>query len=344
MTQEWKQYLQQLGAQFANDTVLHFGNPQEELRQALHNNIITDLSQFGLIKVSGNDAEKFLQGQFTNDVRQVTESSNQLSAWCSPKGRIIVNFRQFKRDNAYYLLLPKDSVTTTFKRLQMYVLRANVKIEDASNHLVRIGIAGTKTPQLLTECLGFEPSLSPNTSLTTNQTTVLNIPGLQPRYIVFTETPQIFWECLQKTTHSVGINAWQFLEILAGLPQILPATAEEFVPQMVNYQLINGVSFKKGCYPGQEIVARMQYLGSLKRRMYLAKIDAATIPQAGDSLYVSTEEQTVGKIVNATAHPDGGAIVLAVISIDSVNTSEIHWLNQQGECLQFLELPYSLQN
>jgi folate-binding protein YgfZ len=301
--------------------------------------MISHLSKLGLIKITGNDAETFLQGQFTNDVRQVTDTHSQLSAICSPKGRVIVNFRIFKRDDAYYLLLPKDCLATTLKRLQMYVLRAKAKLEDASDNLFPIGIAGSNSTQILTDCLGFAPPTKINASLTINNITVLKVPDNEARYIVLTEISDNISACEEKI---IDESKWQLLDILAGLPQIVPATNEAFVPQMLNYDILDGISFKKGCYTGQEIVARMQYLGTLKRRMYLAKIETADLPQAGDALYISSDEQSVGKIVNASFHPDGGVIVLAVIKIAQAEAHKIHWQNQQGECLQLLDLPYSL--
>ncbi len=334
MRKKWKLYLQENNAQFENNTLIRFGSADEE--RSLHGDIISDLSHFGLIKVSGDEAEKFLQGQLTNDVRQVTDNQSQLSAWCSIKGRIIVNFRLFKRDKAYYLFLPQESLAATLKRLQMYVLRAAVKLEEVSDSLVCIGISGSNSTEILTDCLGFAPPTEINGSLTQDQVTVLQIPGIQTRYLVFTENPQNLWQCA--TAQPAGAAAWQLLDILAGLPQIIPATSDSFVPQMVNYEALGGVNFKKGCYTGQEIVARLQYLGTLKRRMYLAKIETTSLPQPGDALYVS--EENVGKIVNAARHPDGGAIVLAVIKISSADSNEIQL--QSGECLQFMELPYSL--
>ncbi len=284
-------------------------------------NMITNLSNLGLIKVTGDDAETFLQGQFTNDVRQVTNKNSQLSAMCSPKGRVIVNFRLFKRDNAYYLLLPKDSLAASLKRLQMYVLRSKVKLENASDNLYPIGIIGS------TE------------NLTNENSTILKVADTQPRSIIITDTPEKFVDCGEKMSNE---SEWQRLDILAGLPQIVAATKEAFVPQMLNYDILGGISFKKGCYTGQEVVARMQYLGKLKRRMYLAKIQTAQLPQPGDALYISSDEQNVGKIVNASFDINGSAIVLAVIKIAQAETDEIHWQSQQGESLQLLDLPYSL--
>ncbi len=260
------------------------------------NNVITKLESFGVIKVSGNDAENFLQGQFTNDVRQVTVEQSQLSAWCSSKGRIIVNFRLFRRDDAYYLLLPKDSIAFMLKRLQMYVLRADVKLENVSDKLSCLGVVGDY-PE--------------------NNFAVLKVET--GRYLVVVEA--------NIDNYEVDTGRWELLNILAGLPQIVAATAEAFVPQMVNFDAIGGVSFKKGCYTGQEVVARMHYLGTVKRRMYLAKIDTTKVPQPGDDL------NGIGKIVNAQAHPDGGVVVLAVLQIKEA---------EKDKNLQLMELPYKL--
>jgi len=341
MTETWTYYLQKTGAQFENNTLIHFGQPDEERQQAVEGDIITDLSHFSLIKITGNDAVTFLQGQFTNDVKQVTDKQSQLSAWCSAKGRIMVNFRLFKRDEAYYLLLPQESLENILKRLRMFVLRADVKLEPVSETLLRLGMAGTKSTQILTDCLGFAPPTDIDASVTANNITILTIRGPQPRYLIFTENLQTLWECATKIAHPIGASAWQLLDILAGIPQIVPVTAEEFVPQMVNYQAIGGVSFKKGCYTGQEIVARMQYLGTLKRRMYLARINTNTPPQPGDALYVNNNEQNVGKIVNAQIHPNGGVVVLAIIQI-SHETKEIFLQDQPDKYLQLMDLPYSL--
>jgi folate-binding protein YgfZ len=341
MTPEWITYLQQANAQIDNNTVIHFGQPEQERQQVLVGDIITDLSHFGLIKVTGSEAAQFLQGQLTNDVRQVTAMQSQLTACCNPKGRIIFNFRLLKRNDAYYLLLPHRSLETLVKRLRMYVLRADVQLEEVSDQLSRLGIAGTNSKQLLTDCLGFAPPTEINASLTENQITVITISDT--RYLVFTETPQNLFQCATaQKVFPVGASAWQLLDILAGIPQIVSATTEEFVPQMVNYQAIGGVSFKKGCYTGQEIVARMQYLGKLKRRMYLAKIDTSALPEAGDKLYLSDNEQSVGQIVNAERHPDGGEVVLAVIQISQAESEDIHWQSQQGELLRLMDLPYSV--
>ena len=311
--------------------------------QITYSDIITDLSHFGMIKVSGNDAKNFLQGQSTNDIRLVTTKQSQLNAFCSPKGRIIVNFRVCQAgENAYYLLLPLASVTATLQLLQKYVIYAAVKLEDYSDKLLRFGIAGANSPQILADCLGCIPPTEINAISTIEQVMVLQVEGIQPRFMLFSETESKLLQCLREAVPPTVTATWQLLDILSGVPQIVPAIAEEFVPQMVNYHRLDGVSFTKGCYTGQEVVARMQYLGSLKRRMYLAKIVTDSLPQAGDKLFIGSKEQNVGKIVNAQIYPEGGIVVLAVIQIEYAETDTIHLLHQQGKPLQLMDLPYSL--
>ena len=344
MIEQWQAYLQQHGAQFEEQVVLHFGSPELERQAALSGNILTDLSDYSVIKVSGSDATKFLQGQLTNDIGQVNVNQSQLTAWCNPKGRVIVNFRLFKRQDAYYLFLPQAGVEMTLKRLRMYILRSAVQLTDVSEQLIRLGIAGEESTALIAANLNCTLPTTINASLTLDTTTVIRVPGISPRYLLFTETPQTLWSQLAQAARPVGTAIWQWLDILAGLPQIIPAISEEFVPQMINYALIGGISFKKGCYTGQEIVARMQYLGTLKRRMYLARIDSTSLPQPGDALYVSSEAESIGKIVNAQWHPQGGVVVLAVIQITHAQQDKIYWPTANGDQLQYLDLPYPVTN
>jgi hypothetical protein len=339
MNPQWQTYLQQQGATFENQ-LTHFGKLEEEWQQVKNGNLLTNLSHLGLIKVDGADAQKFLQGQLTNDVREVTSERSQFSAWCTPKGRVFINFRLLKHENAYFLILPRECVEATLTRLKMYILRAPVHLEDISEQWTIFGMMNTSP---LTDCLNSTPPLVVNATVATATTIFLHHQNTPPRYLLITQTPQPLWQCLSQKIAPVSTTLWQLLEILAAIPQILPITSDEFVPQMINYQALGGISFKKGCYTGQEIVARMQYLGSLKRRMYLVKINTTALPQAGDSLFLDNEEQSVGKIVNAQKYPDGGVIALAVIQIDSVQSQKsIHWQSQQGDVLTIMELPYPI--
>jgi tRNA-modifying protein YgfZ len=342
-----------MGTTVNSFTVSEFGQPDQTPKDILQGNILVDVSHLGIIKVSGKDAEKFLQGQFTNDVREVTATQSQLSAWCSAKGRMLVNFRVFKREgkqgsggggegNTFYLLMPQLNVETTLKRLQIYVLRSQVKLEEVTKGLPRLGIAGEQSTELLAACLGLSHPLEVNGSVTVEGLTVLRVQGSPGRYLVLSEDVQRLqgvWECLANRARPVGTWAWEVLDILAGVPHILPVLADVVVPQMVNYPTLGGVSFKKGCYPGQEVVARMQYLGTPKRQMYLVELHSATTPQPGEQLYVSDEEPSIGQIVNAQKCPGEtpSVIALAVISISHVEKGvEIYVERRPGDCLKIL--------
>ena len=345
MKPDWKAFLTNKGAEIGDDRVVGFGNPVRERRAALNGDVFCDLSHLGLISVHGEDAETFLQGQLTNDIRQVDERHTQLSACCNPKGRILANFRIFRIADTWYLRMPRSMVDPTLQRLRMFVLNARVVLEDASDQFVRIGYSGPDSEKLLSEAIATVPA-------TVGECThddgyhVVRVAGPHPRFEIYAEIEDMkkLWERLDVFAAPVGESTWAMLTILAGVPVIYPATSGMFVPQMVNLTLIDGVSFKKGCYTGQEIVARMQYLGKLKRRMYLARVNAPenAPPKPGMPLYsaVSQSGQGAGNIVNAQPWADGGFIVLAVVEIASIDKGDILLGSEDGPALEFMDLPY----
>jgi len=329
MNNTWIEFLQTSGAQFEGNTV-HFGNSIEEKRAVIqHKNVLASLSQLGLIQIAGSEAAKFLQGQFTNDVFKVNAQNSQLNAWCNHKGRIIVNFRLFKREQFYYLLLPQQSIATVMKRLKMYVLRADVQLEAVSEKFVILGIAGENCAEKLSNCLTVELPTNTDACVIDKELTILNISSEKQRFIVISEieTAKNLWQCATKTLQTIGTASWELLNILDGVPQITQLTSEEFVPQMINWDSLNGVSFQKGCYVGQEVVARVKYRGQIKRRLYFAKIDSPEPAQAGDALYASTTKESIGKIVNIQTHPDDFYVALVSIQTDYVDTAEIRLNN-----------------
>jgi len=310
----------------------------------LQQTVITDISDFGLIQVTGQDAEKFLQGQFTNDVRQVKPQRSQFSAWCTPQGRVIVNFHLFKRDTAYYLLLPVNSVTAVLKRLQMFVLRSAVQLSDVTEDFAKFAIVGEQAAQLLTDALQQQLPENIDDCVTHANITMIQMRGVQPSYVVLGEVAAVqeVWQKLAMTVPCVESKIWQLFTVLAGVPYIDTRLSEVFVPQMLNLQALAAVSFKKGCYTGQEIVARMQYLASSKRRLYRAILQTNSPPQIGDELISDTmPDQEIGKIVNVVAHPDGSYYLLAVVAIEAVETQRI--CTRAGNALQWETLPYEAE-
>lgn len=343
MINEWKAFLQNAGAEFDAGGVASYGNPPRELSIAITGNVFADLSHYGLIAVHGDDAGEFLQGQLTNDVRKVDPQHSQLSGLCNPKGRLLANFRIFRHGDSYYLCLPEDMIETVISRLRMFVLRSRVTLEEAGDTFVHLGLSG-EDPQ--TELQAFAGPLPEEIGQVSARDSliVIRVPGIYPSYEVFTTTDQAMslWQKLNVRSAPVGAEAWRLLDIQAGIPMIGPQTREAFVPQMINLQLIDGVSFKKGCYTGQEIVARMQYLGKLKRRMYRAHVDANTAPLPGDELFCAADsEQSCGQLLSVAAHPDGHYALLVVAQISRAESGEpLHLGGVDGPPLTLEALPY----
>ncbi|MDP2025480.1 folate-binding protein YgfZ [Sulfuriferula sp.] len=313
----------------------------QNLIDALHTGtVFADLAPLGLIAFSGEDATTFLQGQLTNDVRKLATGEAQYSGFCSPKGRLLASFLMWNQNGDTYLQLPGDLHEAMQKRLSMFILRSKVKARDARSEMTRIGVAGSHAAALIETTLGSPPDADMRVAHGPAGS-VIRL-GHQ-RYQIVT-TPELaapLLETLQRDATPIDYPAWQWLEIQAGIPTILPATQEQFVPQMVNFDLTNSVNFQKGCYTGQEIVARTQYLGKLKRRMYLVHSDSPAAP--GDELYsADMEGQASGMIVNAQAAPSGGWDALAVIQISSVAAQPIHLKSLDGAQLRLETLPYAL--
>jgi folate-binding protein YgfZ len=220
----------------------------------------------------------------------------------------------------------------------MFVLRSHVTVADASSDSIRLGVGGAHAAAAISAALGAAPAVG-NVSLLGEQT-VAALPG--PRYAI-TVTPGAAascWDRLRSACRPAGFAAWQWLTVRAGVPVITPSTADLFVPQAANWDALGGISFQKGCYAGQEIVARTQYLGRLKERLVLAHFDSAP-PAAGERLYSAAfGDQACGTVVNAAAAPDGGSDLLAVLQLAAAESGDLHLGTLGGMPLRLQALPY----
>jgi len=343
LNETWQSFIRNQGATLEDGRVQHFGNPEQERRAAASGNVLVDLSDLALIRARGADAQNFLNGQLSNDIRQLDATHSQLAAWCSPKGRMMAVFHLFRRGDDYFLQLPAALRENLLKRLRLFVLRAKVTLE-AADDLVGFGLSGPRAEDLLRKIAGFVPA-GDNRCETRDEFTIISIPGPHPRFEVFApaETAMTLWNALRLKATPTAFPVWAWLDIMAGIPSVHPETNEEFVPQMANLELVGGVNFKKGCYPGQEIVARMQYLGRLKQRMYRAHVDASNPPRPGQAIHAPDfPGQAAGTVVDAQPAPEGGYDLLAVIQISSVTQGTLHLGSETGPRLIVLSLPYSL--
>ncbi len=336
MNTAWQDFMESQGASFDDKGRARFGTASAECA-------LMDLSWLGLIRVCGGDAASFLQGQVTSDTRDIDATHSALSAYCTPKGRMLALFRLFRRNDELLMLLPAERLGATLKRLSMFVLMADVKLQDASGELMRIAITGDRAPAVLREHIG-EPPTEDNGAITYGAITLLRCDSDRPRFIIIAPTDEMaaLWTKLAQAASPVDSNFWRLLDIRAGLPSVFDETAEAFVPQMANLQLIDGVSFTKGCYTGQEVVARMQYLGKLKRRMYSGHIDMDTTPAPGTPLYSENSQsgQGSGKIVDAVVSDRGGVEALVIAEIATVEKGPLHVGDENGPPIELGEPPY----
>jgi folate-binding protein YgfZ len=354
MNPNWQNFLTRHGATIEAGVAQRFGDPAAELAATAQGTVLCDLSQFGTLRVSGDDAQSFLQNMLSNDIREAGDSRAQLSSLNTPKGRMLATMLIWRDGSDYLLQLPRTLTEPIRKKLSMYVLRSRVKIADVSDEVISLGVSGATAQELLGK-LGGELPQQPQAVARIEQGSVMKISDTRFQINTSALHASTLWKTLSQHAQPVGSVCWDWLNIRSGIPAILPQTQEQFVPQMANFELLGGVNFKKGCYPGQEIVARMQYLGKAKRRMYLAHIDtlahidapadpgSSEQPQAGDELFsADMEGQASGMIVNAAPAPSGGYDVLAVVQNSSRETQTVHWKSLQGAALQFLQLPYPL--
>jgi folate-binding protein YgfZ len=314
-----------------------FGNPELEHAAARHGAVACPLLEWVALSVAGPDAASFLHGQFTNDVAGLAVGAVQYDGYCSPKGRMLANFPLARiKDAEYQLVVPADIAPALVRRLRMFVLRAKVVVTPLAESHACIGAAGPAGP-----ANGRPQALAVHQE---EGLTVIGLPDGRLLAVCAASRARPFWETITRSATPAGSKVWDWLAINAGLPVITAATQDKFVPQMLNWELVGGVNFQKGCYPGQEIVARMQYLGKLKERLYRAHVAAEGAIAPGAPLYgAQFGDQACGTIVNAALAPGGGSDVLAVIQIASAQKDSMRLApTADGPVLELLPLPYAV--
>ena len=298
---------------------------------------VAELDHLAVLAFTGPEAQSFLQGQLSCDVREADGQHCRLASYSTPKGRMQASFILWQATaDTYHLLVSADLAEATLKRLSMFILRAKVKTSLLSEAKI-YGLVGAEARQTAAASYGL-PVVTDWQQQNTGQVNVLGLPE-QRAMVVLTDGTPLAPALLALPQASP--TEWQRQDIVAAVPWITLATKEMFVPQMCNLELLGGgISFQKGCYPGQEIVARTQYIGKVKRRMFPAKVAANA--QAGQPLFCAlTGEQTIGNIVSAVVNEDGGSDVLAVVQASHL-ADGIHLGSTTGPTLSFGELPYPL--
>lgn len=308
------------------------------LTSSVQSPTLVPLPELGVVSISGADAITFLQSQLTNDVAQLRVDQMQLSGYCTPKGRLLATFHQWRTDDAVFLRMPSEIIASIVKRLSMFVLRAKVKVADVSDAWTTYALLGAGALNdfgLAAPVAPWSSTLSGNIRVDR----VLPTPGGIERFLL--THPSDAQLPLPQTVLNASSNLWWASEIEAGVPTVFAATQEKFVPQMINLEVLGGVDFKKGCYPGQEIVARSQYLGKLKRRMNIAHVDAIGVNAAAD-VFHSDAQQPIGTVVMAATSPAGGSELLFEAPVDRLELGSLRLQGVDGPQLTVRPLPYTL--
>lgn len=334
MNQAWLDFLLQEGLAPHHED---FGSRENELAAPT---TLTPLLDSALIRATGEDNAAFLHNLMTNDVTGIPADGMRTAGFCTPKGRLLATFTLWHEGADLWLMTAADVQPAMLKRLSMYILRSKAKLHDGTDRVL-IGLAGA---QAATAVQSLEATLpAPQQVSTFAHGQIL---GLAPDRFILTiavdQAPAV-WASLKQYATPAGLNAWRRGDIAAGRPRVVAATQEQFIPQMINFEVpeVGGVSFKKGCYPGQEIVARTQYLGKIKRRMYRVTLPGTT--SAGADLYApETGDQSCGNVVIAAQTGADQSEALVVLQASTVETGEVHLGSPDGPRINFMELPYTI--
>lgn len=352
--QQWHQFLQNTqsnnkavkhhAAVIEGGKVISFGNPIAERLAVINGTVICDLSHLGLLELKGDDAFTFIQGQVTNDIKLLDGNHAHYTGYCSPKGRLLALFLAFSHYDHIHLQMPKELIESIAKRLKMYVMRSKVEITDVSASIIKFGISGANATELLKPIFKELPQVDYEL-VSLDNGALIKLPGNPvtntARYEIFTDAlnAPIIWQALAENAKPVGAECWEWLEIQAGIPEVTLKTQEEFVPQMLNLDALNAINYKKGCYTGQEIVARTHYLGKVKRRTQLAHIASISMPKVGSDV-VDSNQQAIGKIVRSTPAIEAGFDVLVECRLENLAKDGIFW---QDHALIIKSIPYVLE-
>lgn len=332
------------GAQIVEDAygvAFEFGPFEAVVAERIADGFVAPLPDLGLIRVSGAEAARFLHTQLTNDIEHLDAGHARWNGYCTAKGRMLGSFVNWRDDQAIWLAASRPLVPGLRQRLSMFVLRAKATIEDTSADFLLLGVGGTRAGA----ALAAQGLPAPDVMATGTARGIVSI-GLPPVAVGARPTPRwllvvpaaesvTLWTALTATLAGVSTAAWRWTDVLAGVPRIVEGTREAFVPQMINFELVGGVDFKKGCYPGQEVVARSQYLGKLKRRTFLGHVDAGALPAPGSDV-VGADGAPVGQVAMAAVSPLGGIDLLFECQTAAIDTG----VKADGRMITVGVLPY----
>lgn len=347
----WSDFLASQNAQFdESGKICSFGHPELERFLVKNGPIVTSLTEQALIKVSGSEAQTFLQAQLTSDVNEVTENKAQFSAFCDPQGQVLANFLIFKYFGDYYLNFDGSLREAILKRLSMFVLRSDVKLTEVSDELIQIGFAGefgdldiqrrlsTKVKEV------FESGVAELEGI--EEVFVIKVPGPYHRYALFGPAEQMIqaWSKIRDNSDLTNNYDWKLLNIAAGVPEVTAATTGQFIAQFFNLDKFDAINFKKGCFPGQEIIARIHYRGKVTKRMLRIHLNEDLALTAGDTLNLKDEADKNYKLTVISSNADvlKGTLCLAIATLKPLDSVQGDLTTENGNLAKIEPLPYTI--
>ncbi|MBN2646553.1 MAG: folate-binding protein YgfZ [Thiotrichales bacterium] len=348
---DWLAFLQSQNAQFDEfGKIQTFGHPDLEHYLVKNGPVITSLSHQALLKVSGADAQSFLQAQLSADLKLVNDQQAQLSAYCDPQGNVLAIFLVFKHQDAYYLSFDGSLREVIQKRLKMYVLRSAVTIESVSEQWIQVGYAGEFADleiqrRLDTKVKGLYEVAQANTEESPDLL-IIKVPGPYHSYRLFAPTSQMIaaWKTLRVSCDVTNSYDWQLLNIAAAVPEVNSVTSGQFTAQFLNLDKFDAISFKKGCFPGQEVIARMHYRGKITKRMLRIRLEEFVPLHPGDTLSLLDSQEKTHKltIIQSQADIYSGTLCNAIGTLKSLDAAEGPLKTENGKLATIEPLPYSI--
>lgn len=348
MNSEWQTYLAQHTGSGEKIPTPFLNTAAREFELTTGTGILIDLSQLGLLKISGEENKKFLQGQLTCDTEAIDSEHSVLGTYCNIKGRAYASFRAFQRGEDIYLALDKDLVEPLMKVLSKYIVFSKAEMSDASSELVLLGLYGESAAKKVSS-VAMQSSSNPGEVFTQASTQFIchhNSP--EPLYLIVA-TPneainlhQEFGDAVQL----VGYNAWDLLLINSGFAEIKAAATELFIPLELNQQYLGFINFEKGCYTGQEIIARLHYRGKSKQHLYIGSATSERLPEINDPIILANQPdaQPAGHVVNVAWKGEKEAAIIAVIKNQFALTENLQLSSANGPKLEVSEVPYAITN
>lgn len=350
MNSQWQDFLTEQGAQFDEiGRVTTFGHPDIERFLVKNGPVVANLSEQALLKVEGEEAFDFLQGQFTNDLKTVNESSAQYSAYCEPQGKVLAIFLVFLHKNAYYLSFDADLKASVMQRLTMFKLRSKVTIEDVTDTWAHLGFGGDFADLALQRHLNTKLKdiygVTPLDDSDASDVLAIKVPGPYHTYRLLGPSEQMMhvWKNLRNNAEATNSFDWNLLNIVAGQPTLTAETSNQFIAQFLNLDKLGAINFQKGCFPGQEIIARMHYRGKVTKRMLRLHISGEMTITPGMELKLQSGEKTFTfNVINAAADVYEGMVALAITSLKPLESYQGDLSTEAGLNVSIEPLPYDL--